>query len=146
MFLKFSQNARVKKSVGAFFFVARIFLEKKPQHRCFVKNFAKFLNISVLQNTSRTCLSVSFNVLCHSYNRLKRNFHLKGYIGLNKKTCITSQKFSTYYPLGLFSIKVAMQMPILHIRSSRSGCSIKKGVHNFFCKIHRKTPVPESLF
>ena len=31
-------------------------------------------------------------------------------------------------------------------RSSHWKCSVKKGVRWNFCNIHRKTPVPESLF
>ena len=33
-----------------------------------------------------------------------------------------------------------------NVRSSHRRCSVTKGVLKFFCKIHRKTNVPESLF
>ena len=35
---------------------------------------------------------------------------------------------------------------IWQFRCSHRRCSIKKGVRKKFCKIHRKTPLPESLF
>ena len=35
---------------------------------------------------------------------------------------------------------------LMKVRSSHRKCSVKKGALKKFLKIHRKTPVPESLF
>ena len=69
----------------------------------------------------------------------------KGHTYLNKaETCRT---ISLNAPSYMFN--GTLNKPLISItslRSSHRGSSIKKGVLKIFFKIHRKTPVSESLF
>ena len=69
MFLEISQNSQENTCVRVSFL-----LKKRPWHRCFPLNFAKFLRTPFLQSTSGGCFCKFLNkILYNLKNQLKEN-------------------------------------------------------------------------
>ena len=82
-----------------------------------------------------TCLSTLKNNTCRD---VKRRTSI-----LQKRTVEEFNHPNQVFFIEINSFKSDSLAPY---RSSHQSCSMKKGILTNFCEIHRKTPLPESLF